>query len=44
MTRATSSRACVAATPKRWNIYWITAHFLTAAADFEKLGVDWKSF
>ncbi len=29
---------------ERWNIYWITAHFLTAAADFEKLGVDWRSF
>jgi hypothetical protein len=29
---------------ERWNIYWITAHFLTAAAGFEKLGVDWKAF
>ena len=29
---------------ERWNIYWITAHFLTAVADFEKLGVDWKAF
>ena len=29
---------------ERWNIYWITAHFLTAAAGFEKLGVDWRSF
>ena len=29
---------------ERWNIYWITAHFLTAAADFEKIGVDWKAF
>jgi len=27
-----------------WNIYWITAHFLTAVAEFERLGVDWKSF
>jgi hypothetical protein len=29
---------------ERWNIYWITAHFLTAAAGFEKLDVDWRSF
>ena len=29
---------------ERWNIYWITAHFLTAAAGFEELGVDWKAF
>ncbi|QDV61682.1 hypothetical protein Mal65_08090 [Crateriforma conspicua] len=27
-----------------WNIYWITAHFLTAAAEFQRLGVDWRSF
>ncbi|MEM6364268.1 MAG: hypothetical protein AAF745_07570, partial [Planctomycetota bacterium] len=27
-----------------WNIYWISAHFLTAAAKLEQLGVDWRSF
>ena len=29
---------------ERWNIYWISAHFLTAAAGLEELGVDWKRF
>ena len=27
-----------------WNIYWISAHFLSAAADLEKLGVRWTDF
>ena len=27
-----------------WNVYWITAHFLTAAAQFEEMGVDWMSW
>lgn len=27
-----------------WNVYWITAHFLTAAAQFEEMGVDWTSW
>jgi hypothetical protein len=25
-----------------WNVYWISAHFLTAAAQFEELGVNWS--
>jgi hypothetical protein len=29
---------------ERWNIFWITAHFLTAAAEFERLGVEWRGF
>ena len=29
---------------KRRNIYWITGHFLTATAEFERLGVDWRKF
>ncbi len=29
---------------ERWNIYWITAHFLTAAAEFERLDVQWREF
>ena len=24
-----------------WNVYWISAHFLVAAAQFEEMGVDW---
>lgn len=27
-----------------WNIYWISAHFLTAAAGLEAQGVNWKDF
>ena len=27
-----------------WNVFWITAHFLTAVAQLEELGVDWKSW
>lgn len=27
-----------------WNIYWISAHFLTAAAKLEQLGVEWREF
>ncbi|MEM9368943.1 MAG: hypothetical protein AAGD07_23370 [Planctomycetota bacterium] len=27
-----------------WNIYWISAHFLTAAAKLEQLGVQWSQF
>ncbi len=27
-----------------WNVYWISAHFLTAAAQFEELGVDWRTW
>ncbi len=27
-----------------WNIYWISAHFLTAATEFERLGVNWRRF
>ena len=25
---------------ENWNVYWITAHFLTAAAQFKEMGVD----
>jgi hypothetical protein len=25
---------------EKWSVYWITAHFLTAAAQFEEMGVD----
>ncbi len=25
---------------ENWNVYWITAHFLTAAAQFQEMGVD----
>ena len=24
-----------------WNVYWISAHFLTAAAQLEEMAVDW---
>jgi hypothetical protein len=27
-----------------WNVYWISAHFLTAAAQFEEMGVDWQAW
>lgn len=27
-----------------WDIFWITAHFLTAAAQFEEMGVDWAAW
>ncbi|MCP4887766.1 MAG: hypothetical protein GY904_14250 [Planctomycetaceae bacterium] len=27
-----------------WNVYWITAHFLTAAAQFEEMGIDWTKW
>ena len=27
-----------------WNVYWISAHFLTAAAQFEEMGVDWAAW
>ena len=23
-----------------WTVFWITAHFLNAASEFERLGVD----
>ena len=23
-----------------WTVFWITAHFLTAAADFQQMGVE----
>lgn len=29
---------------ERWNIFWITAHFLSAAAQFEEMGVNWRGF
>ena len=29
---------------EQWNIYWITAHFLTAAAEFERMGINWREF
>ncbi len=29
---------------ERWNIYWISAHFLAAAAGLEHLGVEWREF
>jgi hypothetical protein len=25
---------------ERWTVFWITAHFLNAAAQFESMGVD----
>jgi hypothetical protein len=25
---------------ENWNVYWITAHFLNAAAQFKEMGVD----
>ncbi|MBK1879331.1 hypothetical protein [Pelagicoccus mobilis] len=25
---------------ENWNVYWITAHFLTAAAQFQEMGID----
>ena len=27
-----------------WNVYWIAAHFLTAAAQFEEMGVEWREW
>ncbi len=27
-----------------WNVYWISAHFLTAAAQFEEMGVNWQAW
>jgi hypothetical protein len=27
-----------------WNVYWISAHFLVAAAQFEDLGVEWREW
>jgi hypothetical protein len=29
---------------EQWNIFWITAHFLNAAAQFDEMGVDWREF
>ncbi len=27
-----------------WNVYWISAHFLTAAAQLEEMGVEWMKW
>lgn len=29
---------------ENWNVYWITAHFLNAAAQFDEMGVDFKDW
>ena len=29
---------------EEWNVFWITAHFLNAAAQFEELGVNWRDW
>lgn len=29
---------------EEWKVFWITAHFLNAAAQFEELGVDWRQW
>ncbi len=29
---------------EQWTVYWISAHFLVAAAQFEEMGVDWRNW
>ena len=29
---------------EQWNVYWISAHFLVAAAQLDELGVDWRTW
>ena len=29
---------------EKWNVYWISAHFLVAASQLDEMGVDWQSW
>jgi len=29
---------------EQWTVYWISAHFLVAATQFEEIGVDWRNW